>query len=414
MLILSKKFILILIGLITFSDSAEAGSGKGIVDRDDYEEIYDRTILGRSLTSYFQSINGGWGKNLSSLRKSLKPKSNYLIIQALEPRLPMDLRSPEHFKQSVMSIGLVNLGTNSIGIGHVYMSWRCNIDGQMREGSVGMTGENEGQFESLVDSGHGLGAFFAKFTDGHLQTPELLDLEFEEELPVHTFAVEVDSSTCRNAVSFVRNFLFHPTKPYTSFGFIQDPEKFQGGGCGSFGTAVMQKSGMFGGLPIAKDFWRTLSTNSNLYGYNLEAPEDTEPFNFGRKDSNSVSLVRLFASSWNGKGAPLRVMDPEMALLFLKTAYRMTLEDIYEQSAQKGRDFIKSPHYQYRKYYGGDDDSLSKETVFDRHFDAQASNVVQNTRVWMSSLRRKGYRGTATMVGKTERPMWAIVFHKPM
>ena len=380
--------------------------------RDEYEKAYDRTLLGVSLPQYFKSINSGWKKNLSPLRKALKPHASYLVLQTLEPRMPMDLRSAENFRRGATSIGLINLANDSLGIGHVFLSWRCQVKGQMLEGSVGMTGEIDKQFTTLSQRGFGMSSFLAVFSDGHLQNPDLLDLEFQEDLPVHTFAMEVEPEVCQNALGFVHKFLFHPSRPLEKFGLTPDPEKFEGGGCGSFAVSVLNQSKIFGDREIIPNFWRTIHTKKSLLGYGLPLPKDTIPYETGEPGVKKVSLVKLFASNWNGDDLSIRIMDPEMVLLFLKTAYRFGLDDIYRQSAKRGRELLHSDHYKYRTFSLEWENGAPADIIFNKNFDPQAARLVKNSNAWLHEKRSLGYKASSIYVGLREKPSLAVIFDK--
>lgn len=284
------------------------------------------------------------------------------------------------------------------------------MNGRPVEGSVGFTGELSHQFKQLTDAGHGLSAFLHTFDDGHLQTPELLDMEWDEPKPIHTLAVEVDSSVCRNAVGFVKKFLYADDRPFETFGFTPDPENFEGGGCGSFAISVLNQSKMFGNLPIISNFWRHLKANPDLFGYgDLHVPEDTVLYDFHKSGTKEVSLVKMFTSNWNGNGPEIRILDPEMVLLFMRTVYRMNIDDIYRESETRGKALMFGKLYPYRKYPGTE---LSSEVIVDKNFDPQASAIVKNTRGWVNSLRAKGYRGHSTVIGSKSNPTISVIFDK--
>ena len=392
--------------------SAEGkGSKTNPLERDRYEDIYDRTILGRSLTSYFQTINSGWKGNFLTLKKYLNPQKSYMVIHALEPRNPMDLRSAENFRRSIMAIGIFNLSNSSVGIGHVFTSWHCNIKGQIVEGATGMTGENEDQFNKLSSGGWGMASFFTNFEDGHLQTPELLEMEWEEPMAIHSLAVEVDENICANAVGFVKKFLFHPNSPKDIFGLSPDPEKFEGGGCGSFSVSVLNQSKLFGNTGLTSSFWRNVSTKKSLFGYGLEVPEDAIPYQLEKVGSKSVNHILMMATSWDGDGPSLRIMDPEMVLLFLKTTYRSSIGDLYEQSVKQARELKSSPLYAYR-IISVAQEGPSAELPINGNFDAQAGEVVRKTKEWIASLRAKGYKARPAYSGIPSRPLNAVILEK--
>jgi len=389
---------------VTLASNSWAAGGE------EYDRIYDRTIEGKSLEQYFQAINGGWVNNLVPLRKALRKDRNYIVIHAQEPKSTMDLRTADHFRQSTLAGGILSLTNDSLGIGHTFVSWRCQTENGPVEGTVGMTGENDTQFKKMTDAGYGLSAFLAVWFDGHLQTPELMSLLWKEEKPVHSVAIEVSPEVCHNAARFVKKFLFHPDRPFETFGFIPDSEKFEGGGCGSFAVGVINQSGVFGRHPVTKGFWRNLRGNSDLFGWGLPHPEDADPWNFGYKGTRSVSLVKMFTSNWNGNGPNMRIMDPEMILLFFRTLYRATLDEVYAESAARGRHILNNKKlYPYRKYPSQE---LAQEIVIDSKFDPQAKAVVKSTKSWLNDLRSKGYKARSTFMGPSYKPAFTLILDR--
>ncbi len=407
---------------------------------DNYEKIYNATIEGRSLEQYLAAINGGWGKNLSTLRSRLDPKRSYLVIHSQEPKEVFDLRSPDHFKRGLLSKGISNMAQSTFGIGHVFLSWRCQQeDGKVVEGTVGQTGELSNQFKEMLDAGWGLTTFVTNFTDGHLQTPALLDFEFEGEEPLHTLAIEVDPAVCSNAIGFVKKYLEHPSRPMENFGLQKDPTKFEGGGCGSFGVSALDQSQIFGKLPIAKNFWRHLRGRTSLFGYgkDLDLPEDSEPRKLGTRKyysdmkkgkTKKVSPARLFLfSDWNASsrdgGQPVNIMDPELLLLFFKTVYRSFHKDIAGADGNLYYQLRKSPLYMPRisiensivAVSEAQEYAIVKATgyrVIDGTFDPQARSTVRNTLAWVKKLKSEGYKARPAKVGVTKRAAVGVILDR--
>jgi len=381
---------------------------------DTYQKIYDATVEGKSLEEYFAAINGGWDRNLSTLRPRLDPARSYLVIHSQEPKEVFDIRSPNDFKRGMMSKGLAKLALSTFGIGHVFISWRCQQEAGVAEGTVGMTGELDNQFKKMLDSGWGLTTFVTNFTDGHLQTPALLDFEFEGEEPLHTLAIEVDPSVCGNAMGFVKKFLNHPSKPYENFGLQKDPVKFEGGGCGSFGMTVLDQSKIFGETKIIPNFWRHLAARTSLFGYgDLELPEDSSPKILRTDRTRKVSVAELFLlADWNASrrdgGQKVKIMDPELLLLFLKTVYRSFYQDLYASDRALFRELHGGALYQPRIAPSPDGDAR----VINGTFDKQSNMTVRQTLAWVKRIKADGFRARAVRVGNGKHTNVGVVLDR--
>ncbi len=377
------------LSLIALAGSAgNANAGAARERRDEYERIYDATILNRGQENYWQEINSGWSPNLSPLRASLRPNRSYMVIHIVEPDPVYDLRSTEHLRKGIIARGILKLMNPRIAIGHVFTSWRCHRDGRMVEGTTGLTGETEKQFFKMLTKGFGMTAFFSHFTDGHLQTPKLLDQEFDSAKVLHNVAIEVSDEVCSNAMGFVHSFLNHPSRPYENFGPNLDPTQYQGGGCGSFGVSILEKSGLWGKHLFWPHLWRELRAPLYLFGYGIDAPEDTKVFSVPEWDEgnerNRISLANLLRKEWvdtDGGGFSVRQQDPEMLLLILKTLYRLNHSSL-------SAEFRQSDEYQPRtfKQKGG------RSIEINSSFDPKAAGIAAATKSWWAEKKSAGYR----------------------
>jgi len=380
---------------------------------DYYEKIYDQTILNKTSQQYVQEINSGWQPSLRKLRNALNPSKSYMVIHVIEPSLKYDLRSANHFRKGLLSLGLAKLANSNLGLGHVFTSWRCEVNGRMVEGTTGITGELDKQFTKLLGGGYGLTSFYSHFTDGHLQTPRLLDFEFDFAETMHTLAIEVDPAICQNAMGFVRDFVSHPNQPYTNFGPNLDPTKFEGGGCGSFGVSVLEKSGIFGELPFWPALWRKIRGNPLLFGYGLrKVPEDTVIFDVAdrKKSKRVINTLGLFAFNWNdieNQGPVLNQQDPELLLLFLKFVYRMNLDDLRNDDRATLAAFGKRQEFQYRKLKIDG----AKQDI-DRNFDGKTADIFRLTNAWVNKLKASGYRARFGSIGRDNKPFTAVILDR--
>lgn len=350
-------------------------------------------------------LNAGWGHSFREARRALRPGKSYLALHSTEPGMIMDIRSPDAFRDTIVSQAL--MGEDDIG--HVWVSWRCQTRRGIVEGAAGQTGNFDDQFLELLKKGWGLAAFKAHFTDGYVETPALIEaVEFRWPAPFHTLFVEVDEATCGRAMKFVRDYVHHPNKPHLRYGLEANPFNFEGGGCGSFGLAVAEVAGLFGSHRVSENFWRPLRANHELFGFGLPHPADVIPFNLVPEGKKSVSLTRVLSENWNGTDAArdpqLRVMDPELLLLSLKTIYRLKERELRAAGGERLRKLFaaKGPGnlWAYR--------TTRNETpaVIDAGFDAASARVVDGTTAW---LRDNAFRTRVLWLGKNP----AVVLEKP-
>jgi|GEM_PF-1500573 len=358
-------------------------------------------------------LNSGWSSDYTKVRSKLKKGSSYVLLHAWDPGWVMDIRSANGFWSSISNYGLLNL--KEFDIGHTWVGWRCSTPEGVIEGAAGQTGELDSQIMTMLKSGWGLASLKSTFTDGHIQPPELLSLAelYEGSEGLHTLFVEVDSSVCMNAVKFVEKYATHPSKPFKNFGLEPDPIKLQGGGCGSFGISVAQVAGVFGNLSVSSHFWRTLTANPKLFGYGRPLPKETTPFLIkgAGTGSKNVPMLDVLISPWSSfeAGVPsLRIMDPEMMLLFLRTIYRDKMNELRASVGPELKDFFNSnnlsgnPMFRAREIKGGHsweskemrDWRLSNggredSIVINKSYDPQAKKVVETTTQWLKTSRFK-------------------------
>jgi hypothetical protein len=372
---------------------------------DEYEKTFDTTVKGKSLEEYYAEINSGWQPALLRLKKSLRPDRSYMVLHVIEPGPVFDQRSGNDLRRSMLSgKGLVKLLEQPLSIGHVFVSWRCKVGNEFVEGTTGQTGEFDRQAFKMMLKGWGIAPMFSWYSDGHLQTPRLLNQEFDDARAMHNLAVEVSEDVCQGAMQFVQDYLFHENQPHKRFGLIMDPGKFEGGGCGSFGVALLDKSGFFGRHDLRPLLWRQLRANPKLFGYGLdEVPAHTHVFQLRNTGSSGATIARMFLRNWNdetGTGPLLKQQDPEMLLLFLKTIYRLNYPALTEE-------FVETREYKERSYV-----TRLKRVTINAEFDEQAANLVQATKGWMKDLREEGYRARLGKIGRPDRPYTAIILDR--
>lgn len=357
------------------------------------EELPDKLIeesQNANPKELFSLLNRGWSKSYKNIESALNPAKSYLTISSTEPSSIMDLRSADHFRQSVIS---AVIGGDDVDIGHVWVGWKCKLSNGVLQGMAGQAGNQKDQFMDLVKAGWGLSAFKSHFLDGYLETPEIIERDdISDEMALHTMVVEVDSQVCQNAARFVWKYISHPSAPQRRYGLEGLPSSFSGGGCGSFGVTVLEESKLFEtekrreDSPLSQGFWRTISSNADLFGFGLKHASDVSPFQLRSEGTRSISMMKVLMSNWNGKtneDLQLKVMDPEMLNLMFKTIYREKLAEIEASGGERIRQiFSKSGVGNLLNYR---QTVAAPVVVIDENFDANAQQVVQQTREWLKS-----------------------------
>ncbi len=193
---------------------------------------------------------------------------SYALILNFYPEHPFDFRSPERFKRSV--IGSTGSDFSAPNVGHMVVGLQCALEGRApRRAMVALTGEYQLQTPRLLDAGWGLSSFFLEFTDGWAQTQ--LELDRDVLAKAHRtkrafsfLVVEISSEDCTYGERFIEDFAKNQSRPYARFGMLADPLQFQGGGCISFGQALLDRIGIFNDL--RQYFKRQVSFPSRLLG----------------------------------------------------------------------------------------------------------------------------------------------------
>ena len=188
------------------------------------QAIYDKSVpsgyvaklLSNGSENYFSEMNLGWyDEQYAELKAKIDPRRSYIVIHNRIPSVPLDLRSPNHFRSSAMNAGLLSLG--KLNIGHIMVGWHCEINGRLYEGNTGITGEQENQQRAMAKAGWGLTGLFSIFKDGHVQTPLLTRSVFhearEKNLPIATMAFEVEPEECGRMLNFLQAFLSSEKQP---------------------------------------------------------------------------------------------------------------------------------------------------------------------------------------------------------
>jgi len=338
----------------------------------------------------FPQFNEGWPTSFKSLAKELSPERDYVTWIIAEPESVMDLRSAENFRTSFMSSV-----TDSKLISHMMIAWSCHDEkGKRLVGGTALTGEDDEQTKKMIMDGWGMTPLYSVFTDGHLDTARgigmMVTMTSKFKVPLAHVSFEVTREKCQNMLKFFKTFLTHPKKPYTRFGLNLDPMKFEGGGCGSFATALLSKAGVL--TSVLPHFWRELRASQYLMGLGLGyLPTNVElklPREFGNR-FNYVWLGDLQQLPWTANDGPLiRLVDPEMGILSLR---QIALD--YVHTSKSGVAALQKTGFALREVKG------ASAAAIDERFDSRAARVVNSTRRELSLLRQSGMNVAPVKLG---------------
>lgn len=338
----------------------------------------------------WDSINEGWIEPYSLLMPHLKPGRNYVAWTIIAPKVPIDLRQPDDFRQFITSL----TSKKSLSISHNLVAWNCQLpNGQFYSGATGHSGEISGQSKKMVKAGYGLTTFMSTFTDGWLSGAFHTGGIFEERSKneeTYSLVVEVSSQDCANMLGFLKKFIYHPKTPVQNFGLTLNPEKFEGAGCISFASTLMKKAGVLS--QFFDHALRSLWASPYRFGGNdLEIPENTivprVSWLEGRK--KKVSLIEFLQPNWNAtvKGVNIELLDPELLVWGLKSL---------SPRLQKSPRQVFVPGRECRR---GDPVSCGGSyRKVDDNYDSQAARVAKDARQWKSKKLAEGYEMTEVLI----------------
>lgn len=351
----------------------------------------------------FKGLSGPWPASLARLSKNYLPNKSYLALVIRLSEANLDFRSPEHFKHGFLATPLAKASL----ISHAGVGWHCGVGDKLISGMAAQSGENNEQTVRMIVGGWGLTALFANFTDGYLQPPAIFgDITIGQNLNwasprLMALVEEVDERRCQKVVSFVRQYAqVSPATgryPGQNFGLRFKPENLEGGGCGSFAVAALNQADFFG--EAEPYLWRELHFSMKLMGRpgpmeisDVELPPWVEKIPLGRE----IPFSRLQMSSWESdpQGPSLRVADPELIALFLRTVYAE-----YLRPSLRGLNPAPSSWYSQwlvrklvsRFYFEVDPKQPSLKTEFvDENFDETSQLLVSATRRWFKQKLQDG------------------------
>lgn len=275
----------------------------------------------------------GWPQTLNALHKQLKVKQkNFVIVISRLPSIPVDFRSEEGLKNSINSLHF----QNSYHPGHVMIGWKCRIGETTFDSMLGLSGELDDQHTKLLKAGWGLTSLLATFKDGYIQTPDQLESRFQffndenlkseangekNKISLIATALEISEDDCVHLVDEVYRFVDHPNNPAQNFSMILSPRNYEGAGCGSFVTHLLEQIPSL--KPVIRLFQRTYRFPNYLFGTGAYLPTDVVvPQKIASKAINErVSEFRLLSSFWTSSRSPnieVDTIDPELIVFWQK------------------------------------------------------------------------------------------------
>lgn len=342
----------------------------------------------------------GWPKALEDVYNyTQKTRKNYVLLVSRLPTIVIDFRSNQGIKNSINSLSF----QKDYHPGHKMIGWACKIKDVSYNSFIGFSGESTDQHKAMLDSGWGLTSLLAHFTDGFIQTPNDLEERFNnfnaefEKKPNGDFYLianlfEVSDSDCENIVNEVFNYTSHENEPYTKFGLLLDPRKYEGAGCGSFAIHFFEQISRF--KKIANLFTRSFKIPEHLFGNGTILPEHVE-IPDGIKNIQSqepVSKFRLISSDWSEgskKNLDMSLIDPELVILWQKQFFAEYFNQHPEHSAYK-KFFTKKTKRglweTVNNHYNGNQ-TQNQYIEIDKNYDERASIAVTNAQSQLQNSR---------------------------
>ena len=330
----------------------------------------------------WDSVNDGWGGVYGNLDAQLNPNKNYIIWSIIAPKVPLDLRTPDFFKQVISTAST----KEALSISHNLVAWRCDTPQGFFRGATGHSGETEGQSTQMVKAGWGLTTFLSTFTDGWLSGGSHTGFIFSERArkeEIYSVVVEVSANECTNMLQFLKKFITHPNRPYENFGLTLNPEKFEGAGCISFAESLLKRAGILTDLFNVSE--RSLWASHYRFGGNdLQTPINTSVprISWREGEQKKVSINEFFTANWNAgtKGVNLKLLDPELLVWGVK--------NLSPNLSQKPRVVFTET----QRSCGSGQVCGGRHVKINDKFDKKAQAASQQARAWKRSMESRGYR----------------------
>jgi len=178
-------------------------------------------------------------------RINLPRDRDYLVVAFIPTNQPLDLGTPGRARRSLIK-AVANPGFDT-KIGHMIIAWQCGDN----RGMTSMSGAGSGEAGQMFSQGWGFVAALSIYSDGHLY-PEgehrRANLEAIEAGRAIVTAAEVSRDDCEGMRAALKRFVTHPSRPATKYGLRLAPERFEGGGCISFGFYLANAAGVLRGV----------------------------------------------------------------------------------------------------------------------------------------------------------------------
>ena len=340
----------------------------------------------------------GWPLALKeAYEHASKSQKNYVLLISRIPSLVLDYRTNNGLRDSLNRFE----ANKDFDIGHAMIGWHCTIDQVPYTTLIGFSGDSDDQHEDMLKSGWGLTSLLADFKDGFLQSPQELQQRFEsfnEELAKNptkgSYLVatmfEITRTDCEEIVNEFFDYSSHEKEPLTHFGFLNDPDNFEGAGCGSFAVHFLKKVAAF--KDIDKLFYRHYQIPYYLFGKGQEIPDDVAiPESIAAlKPQKPVHRLNLLSLDWSpdkNQNISMKMIDPELVLLWQKQFYNLHPTKVlpYDLSNQLPNNKVLKSRLtrgvwtKSNDFYGLNPSSFSYSSI-DEKYDEKSSQVVSHAK----------------------------------
>jgi hypothetical protein len=326
----------------------------------------------------FTDLNAGLPQQIER-NLGLKADRNYIVLLKKSPEYVFDFRSADRLRRSMMT-----MNTGSMDLGHAMVAWQCrNGQGGMDRGATGQTGESQGQGLKMIRSGWGLSTFMSSFSDGYLNTSKEVEKIIDEANGLNRLrflAFEVSQTECTKMLNFLKTYIRHPNHPQQHFGLNLRPDKFEGGGCGSFAVTLLEQAGAFKSL--TPNIWRILDVPTHLLGVGDQIPPYTD-FYKQIPYQQSVFSGSLMSDYWACRPGwaachKLRIADPEMIIHLISSLEKAAAQLLGPRDVMFGEAGMKlSSKVRVSRFFTDTmDRSIELDSqVVDANYDQRAANM---------------------------------------
>jgi hypothetical protein len=262
------------------------------------------------------------------------PQGNYILVFAYPSSAYLDWSGPSNLARTM---GASLLARNLLGrpssLGHAQFAWYCQGEKAPITGAAGQSGEHHGQGLKALLGGWGLSLLQLTYTDGNLETAEEVNQRIQNGMTSGQFSwlgLKVSAATCRKVADYVN--AYQAAQAYQNYGFPVDPLKLEGGGCTSFASAAVTRSGL--NLPFQAHWTREYRLPEAQMGRAASPPPFSAIMGTAQVPATPkhVDAVPFFFQqiAWaklEEPGVPFVYYDPELfheSFMHLENAYRQT------------------------------------------------------------------------------------------